>query len=228
MRIASSNAIVVALVFVSIVAHGENVSLCDEGAAYNRWMTELSRRFDTFTQSLHDVSAQRSEWSHGDDDGDVAHDFNDVLDLRLNDGDVLEGPRKGSVVADVVTSDDDVFFHEHVSGGRIVKEDLMVLHLRAFKKRDMHHKHTVFHDRVTFHRDHVQNETKKKKVRRFVGSVWSWWMRWVWRHCQVVIDILAFVVLIVVPWRMVLEMRDPKGMMGARASRAVRQRSTVP
>jgi hypothetical protein len=228
MRVALSNAILVALFLVSIVAQEENVPHCDDGAAYNRWMAELSRRFDTFTQSLRDASAHQSEWSHGDDDGGVAHDFNVVLDLRIDDGDVLEGPRKVSVVADDVTSDDDGFFHEHVSGGRIVKEDLMVLHLRAFKKRDMHHKHTVFHDRVTFHRDHAQNETKKLKVRRFVGSVWSWWMRWAWMHCQVVIDILAFVVLIVVPWRMVLEMRDTKGMKGIRSSRAARRHSAVP
>lgn len=210
-----------------VAQRGDDASHCNDEAAYNSWMSELERRFDLFTDSLRVASEHQTSYEHvdNDDEDDIAHDFNDVLDLRLNDADVMEGPG-GKVNLGATGEEDDIFFHEHVSGGRIVKEDLMVLHLRAFKKRDMRHKHRVYHERVQFHQDHTRNETRQKKVRRFVGSVWSWWFRWAWKHVQFVVDVAAIVALIVVPWRMVLEMRDPRGIPGSRG-RSLRNRVTV-
>lgn len=178
--------------------------------AYQQWMTTLARRFDEFSKASrvldgrrsHDVDAQ-SESGEG-----PAHDFNDVLDLRFEESDVLEAG--GATAGDVSATDDDAFFHEHVSGGRIVKEDLMVLHLRAYKRRDMRHKHAVFHERLEHHRVGAQNATKHRRVPRFVGSVAAWWVRWMWSHVMFIVDVLAFVVLVIVPWRMILDMRDPK------------------
>lgn len=207
------------LLVVAAPTEGDGVqddSACSK--AYEQWMSVLADRFDTFTRaSLSPASGQYSVDSLGNAAHGEKHDFNDALDLRFAAADILT--RGGDGDDQLPDDDDDEFFHEYVSGGRLVKEDYMIMHLRAYKRRDMRHQHQVYHDRVDRHREHVVNSTRKHKVKQFVGSVWQWWARWIWKHSMIGLDVVAFLVLIVVPWRMLLEMQvqKPPGMSRGRS-----------
>lgn len=158
--------------------------------AYDAWMQELRLAHMKLRRSR---AARDSDLYRRGHDDDVPQELEDVFDLRV----VVDRPS---------TADDDVFFAERVGGGRISRESMLIEQLRARSKLLKAHKQDVHRGRIKAHDEHAQAVTKQWKVPA-PKAFWRSLMSAVQQSFTIIFDGVCFMCLVVVPWRMVTEMR---------------------
>lgn len=164
---------------------------------YANWMSELKGEFDAWQAEA--VLFERDIFGREAHPDDAVQDFLDVFDLDNTD----------EAVTNLEIGSDDSFFSETVVGGRMSKEDAMVLHLRSQKRQQLDRDAAMHHVVIRRNAAIVNVELERSREKRTMATNGSWSRDFAFPFA---LDVIAFGCLLVVPWRMLLELAevDPK------------------